>query len=548
MADIFISYARADKPRVAPLVAALEAQGWSVWWDPAIAPGQEFDELIADELKKARAVLVVWTPASVASRWVRGEARTGADRGVLVPVRLENAELPIDARVLHTTDIDDWNGDAGSEPFRALVGALAALLGTAGGGAAPAATFAAPKVPSGHPSLAVLPFVNLSGDPEQEYFADGMTEEIVTALSRVRSIFVIASGSTRGYKGRAASPQSVGRALGVGYVLEGSVRKSGDRVRIGVRLMDARDDRQIWAERYEDTLQDVFALQDRVALSVVGALEPTLQTAEIRRAVVRPARDPDSYDLYLRAIALLDSYDKADMREAIGLLETSIARDPQCAVAMSVAAYAYAQLVVSGWSEEPERDRGRALDWARKAVRLAGDDAEALAWVTGAYLPLEQDPAGTIALIDRSLALNPGSSMAWMMSGWLRAAAGESETALEHFARSMQLDPASPDRGHQLAGIALAKFDQGRDDEAIRILREAVHIQPAISLYHALLAASYGHRGDAPGARAAFADYARLSDRPIESRTTLFRNPAHRQRFLEGIARARALGPAAGQP
>jgi len=195
VADIFISYARTDKVRVARLVAALQSNDWTVWWDAEVSPGKEFDDVIAAALECAKAVLVVWTPTSVASRWVRGEARFGADRGILVPVRFDDAQLPIDARAIHTIDLDDWDYDAHSPALQSVCQSIAVLLS----GAAPTASNQpAPELrPADKPSLAVMPFVNLSGDPQQDYFADGMMEEIVTALSRVRSIFVIASGSTQ---------------------------------------------------------------------------------------------------------------------------------------------------------------------------------------------------------------------------------------------------------------------------------------------------------------------------------------------------------------
>jgi TolB-like protein/Tfp pilus assembly protein PilF len=537
LADIFISYARADKVRVERLVAALQARGWNVWWDAAVSPGEEFDDVIAAALERAKAVLVVWTPASVASRWVRGEARVGADRGILVPVRFDGAMLPIDARAIHTIDLDDWDYDSHSPALQQVCQSIAALLGAA----APSA--GTPSVPepmqTARPSLAVMPFVNLSGDPQQDYFADGMMEEIVTALSRVRSIFVIASGSTLCFKGKAVSAQAVGRQLGVRYLLEGSVRRSGDRVRIAPKLVDTADGSQIWAERYDGTLEDVFTLQDQVALNVVGAIVPTLQNAEIRRASSRPTANMGGYDLFLRALALVSAYEKPEAFEALDLLDRAIALDSRYALAMALAAYTHAQVVVSGWSDDPGRHRRLALDLARRAVQLADDDSEVLSWVTGAYLPLDENFDDSIVLIDRSIALNPGSSLAWLMSGWLRAAAGDADRAVEHFEMSMRLDPCSSDRGYQLSGIALARFGQGRYAEAAALLKESLQLQPTVSINQALLAACYGHLGEIDAARAAIASYQALSSRELDTRVTLFRKPEHRKAYLDGISLAR---------
>jgi adenylate cyclase len=380
-----------------------------------------------------------------------------------------------------------------------------------------------------------MPFVNLTGDPQQDYFADGMMEEIVTALSRVRSIFVIASGSTLCFKGKAVSAQAVGRQLGVRYLLEGSVRRSGDRVRIAPKLLDATDGSQIWAERYEGTLEDVFALQDQVALNVIGVIVPTLQNAEIRRAASRPTGNMGCYDLYLRALALVSSYDKADAFAALELLDRAIALDPRYAMAMALAAYAHAQVVVSGWSDDPAHHRRLALDLARRAVQLAEDDSEVLSWVTGAYLPLDENFDDSIVLIDRSIALNPGSSLAWLMSGWLRAAAGDADRAVEHFEMSMRLDPCSSDRGYQLSGIALARFGQRRYAEAAALLKESLQLQPTVSINQALLAACYGHLGEVDAARTTVASYHALSSRELHERVTLFRRPEHRKAYLDGI-------------
>ena len=414
------------------------------------------------------------------------------------------------------------------------------------GAALPGAAAAAAGVPSSpdpaqtaRPSLAVMPFVNLSGDPQQDYFADGMMEEIVTALSRVRSIFVIASSSTLCFKGKAASSQAVGRQLGVRYLLEGSVRRSGDRVRIAPKLVDATDGSQIWAERYEGTLDDVFALQDQVALNVVGVIVPTVQNAEIRRASSRPTGNMGSYDLFLRALALVSAYEKSEAFAALELLDRAIALDSRYALAMALAAYTHAQVVVSGWSDDPAHHRRLALDLARRAVQLAEDDSEVLSWVTGAYLPLDENFDDSIVLIDRSIALNPGSSLAWLMSGWLRAAAGDADRAVEHFEMSMRLDPCSSDRGYQLSGIALARFGQRRYAEAAALLKESLQLQPTVSINQALLAACYGHLGEVDSARAAIASYQALSSRDLHERVTLLRRPEHRKAYLDGIDLAR---------
>src|SRR5450631_2997539 len=250
MADIFVSYARSDKTRVAPLMAAIEAKGWSVWWDPAIAAGQQFDDQIDAELEAASAVLVVWTPTSVSSRWVRGEARDAAERGILVPVRFEEARLPIDVRAIQTTDLDKWGEDPASAPFQDLLRSLRAVIERqrayqsvkSAASLAPSAAAAAPRV-----AICVLPFANMSGDQEQEYFSDGITEDIITDLSKVAGLLVIARNSSFAYKGRNVDIRALGRELGVRSVLEGSIRRAGNRVRITAQLIDTADGGHLWA-------------------------------------------------------------------------------------------------------------------------------------------------------------------------------------------------------------------------------------------------------------------------------------------------------------
>ena len=305
MADVFVSYSRSDKARVAPLVAAIKAKGWSVWWDPAIDAGQQFDDQIDAELQAASAVLVVWTPTSVASRWVRGEARDAAERGILVPVRFEGARLPIDVRAIQTTDLDNWGEDPASAPFQELLRSL---------GTAIERRRASQSVKSGdhigairgrRPFLAseicVLPFANMSGDQEQEYFSDGITEDIITDLSKVSALAVVARNSAFMYKGKHVDVTKVARELKVGHVLEGSVRKAGGRVRITAQLVDGSSNDHVWAERYDRDLNDIFALQAEISEAIVKALKLKLLPEERKAIEQRGTDNVEAYNLYLLA-------------------------------------------------------------------------------------------------------------------------------------------------------------------------------------------------------------------------------------------------------
>lgn len=305
MADVFVSYARSDKARVAPLVTAIEAKGWSVWWDPEIDAGQQFDDQIEGELKAAKAVLVVWTPTSVASRWVRGEAREAADRGTLVPVRFDGASLPMDVRAIHTTDLDGWGGDAQSAPFQTLLRSLTAMIarqgatqsGTESASLAPSTTAAA----AGRIGICVLPFANMSGDAEQEYFSDGISEDVITDLNKVSALFVVARNTAFTFKGKSVDVAQVARQLKVSHVLEGSVRKAGGRVRITAQLIEGDSGGQIWAERYDRDLNDIFALQDEISEAIVKALKLKLLPEEKQAIEQRGTDLVDAYNLYLMA-------------------------------------------------------------------------------------------------------------------------------------------------------------------------------------------------------------------------------------------------------
>lgn len=334
MADIFLSYSRTDKPRVAPLVAALEAQGWSVWWDTALAPGEEFDQVTAAELDRCKAVVVVWTPTSVASRWVRGEARVGAERGVLLPIRFENAVLPIDVRAIQTTDFDDWGGNAGSPAFQKLSQSLALLLGAS---AAPKPLREAPATRPAGPAICVLPFANMSGDPEQEYFSDGITEDIITDLSKVSALWVAARNTAFAYKGKIVNVPEVARQLNVTHILEGSVRKSGNRVRITAQLIDAGGG-HVWAERYDRDLSDIFALQDEISQAIVAALKCKLLPEEKKAIEQRGTANAEAYKFYLMARQYHITADERSREFVVRLCKKALELDPDYAQAWALLA------------------------------------------------------------------------------------------------------------------------------------------------------------------------------------------------------------------
>jgi TolB-like protein len=349
------------------------------------------------------------------------------------------------------------------------------------------------------PSIAVLPFQNMSGDPEQEYFADGMVEEIITALSRIRWLFVIARNSSFTYKGQAVDVKQVGRELGVRYVLEGSVRKAGGRVRITAQLIDALSGMHLWAERFDGSLEDVFDLQDKVASSVAGVIEPALQAAETARSANRPTTDLTAYDLYLRAYAMFLS-SAARVSEALRLLEQAIERDPWYGPALAWASICCMRLSTDGSSRDREADSRKGGDFARRGLEVAGDDPGILSNAALALAYFGEDIGAMMALVDRALILNPSFARGWHISGILRLWAGQLDLAIEHVETSLRLSPRAR-VGLGLPMIGLIHFVSRRFDEAIPKLLLAIQEDPSYPETYRVLAACYAHMGRLSDAR-----------------------------------------------
>jgi len=390
------------------------------------------------------------------------------------------------------------------------------------------------------PSIAVLPFANLSGDPEQEYFADGMVDEIITALSRIKWLFVIADNSSFAYKGQAIDVKQIGRELGVRYVLEGSVRKAGRRLRIGAVLIDAATGAHLWADRFDGSLEAIFDLQDQVALSIAGVIEPTLQAAEMRYSAERPTSDLTAYDLFLRARSIASTYERSHLAEALELLEQAITREPRYGPALALAATYRVDLENFDWSDDREAQENRemAVDLARRALRAAPDDPGVLGRAAMVLGRFGEDIDAALALVDRALALNPSFAYGWYWSGWLRLFAGQADLAIQHFETSMRLNPRSQ-RGFHLAGIGTAHFVTRRFDEASAALRVSLEEVPAFAPAYRTLAACYGHLGRLDEAQSIIKRLASLT--PVVVPTTdPFRNPEYSELYLSGLRLAAA--------
>jgi len=328
------------------------------------------------------------------------------------------------------------------------------------------------------PSIAVLPFTNLSADPEQDYFADGIVEDIISGLTRLRWLFVIARDSSFIFKGKAIDIRQVGRELGVRYLLEGSVRRAGDRIRIASELLDSATGTHIWADHFDGALSDIFDLQDQITASVVGAIEPKLRHAEIERARRKPTESVDAYDLFLRAVALNATRKKEDNREALRLLYRAIEIDPRYATAYAVAGYCYVRQYAQCWVSPSDPAMTEGIRVARLAAEYGQDDPEAL-WMAGVTMSvIAGDPKDGLALIDRSLALNPNSANALMASGLVRAFTGDSDAAMAPLERSRQLSPLDPIAYGTSLGFAWVHFVAGRYQEAAAWCDKTQHEAP----------------------------------------------------------------------
>ena len=462
MADVFVSYARSDKARVAPLVAAIEARGWSVWWDPEITPGQQFDDQIEAEIDAAKAVLVIWTPTSVVSRWVRGEAREAAERGILVPVRFEQARLPMDVRAIHTTDIDGWDDGADSPQAQEVLRALAAMIvrTQAAKSAKAGGVTAAPEKQSARFTICVLPFANMSGDQEQEYFSDGITEDIITDLSKVSALAVISRNSAFMYKDKHVDVPKVARELKASHVLEGSVRKAGGRLRISAQLIDGATNNHIWAERYDRDTTDIFAIQDEISAAIVKALKLSLLPEEKKAIERRGTDNAEAHDLYLMARQVYITGQEADVRGAQAIIRLSARAteiDPRYAQAWALMAIGHSKLRTA--------QGGNSHD-------------------------------GLVA-VERALTLDPSVAEAHAVKAQILLQDGDAEAAAAEVATALALDPESYEVNRSAGRLS---YQLHRHEDAIRFYEKATKLMEADINSASMLTSCYTALGDAAGA------------------------------------------------
>jgi TolB-like protein len=387
------------------------------------------------------------------------------------------------------------------------------------------------------PSIGVLPFLNLSGDPAQDYFVDGVVDDIISALSRMRWLFVIARNSSFTYKGRAVDVKQVGRELGVRYVLEGSVRKAASRVRITGQLIDANAGATLWSERFESAIDDLFELQDQMATSVVGALAPHLEQAEIERAHHKPTESLGAYDYYLRGMWKFRQLSRSAIDEALPLFYEAIRRDPEFASAYAMAAWCHSWRKLSRWVTDLERESAEGTRLARRALELGQDDAVALAASAHVLTHLVRDFDGSVALLDRALVLDPNLAAAWYLGGFVRIWRGEPDDAIEWITHGMRLSPLGPDMHRMEVGAAMAHLMANRVEDALSWAERASIHRSDHAFPISIFAAIYARAGRGKEARLAMQQLRQLDP---ELRISNLREwlPFQRGQDLEIFAKA----------
>lgn len=433
MAKVFLSYAREDAAAAKQLAECIGRAGYQVWWDHQIEGGSRFSAEIDRELKNCDAVVVIWTKASIESPWVQDEAAEGRDSGRLVPVILGTEKPPLGFRQFQSVDFGDWNGEADPPALDALIRAIAQKGGEPQ--AAPVSGKSAGKSQARRTSICVLPFANMSGDPEQEYFSDGITEDIITDLSKVSALSVVARNTAFTLKGQSLDVKEVAQKFEVDHVLEGSVRKAGNRVRITAQLIDGKKGDHLWADRYDRDLTDIFAIQDEISKEIVAALRVTLLPEEKRAIETRGTSSVEAYNLYLMARQQWITGDFSDLRRdetIVRICKQALSFDPDYAQALALMSLAQSQLRL-----------------------MHGKDVDAL------------------PTAERALAINPDIAEAHCVKAQLLEEQGKHDEASAEMDEALRLDPESWEVNREAARLM---FRRGRVREAIPLFEKAASL------------------------------------------------------------------------
>jgi len=512
MSDVFISYARSTESQAQLVSDALRSLGYNIWRDDELPAHRAYTEVIEERLRAAKAVVVIWSAEAVRSQWVRAEADIAREAGTLVQLRVDGSTPPLPFNQIQCADLAGWTGDVDATGWRKVVASVGDLVGAAPGPSpvtAPkaASPAAAPSKPS-KPSIAVMSFSNLSNDPEQDYFAGGMAEEITTALSHYPGLFVVGVGAAHEACSDVRGGAEIAAALGVRYLLEGTVRKAGERLRITVKLGDAIDNLPVWSDRFDGALTDIFALQDEVAHAVAAQVVPNISAAEERRASSRPTADMTAYDLVLRVTPILRRNAPGATAQALALLERAIALDPDYGRALALAAFAHSLAVAAG-AADLDTSRPIGLDLAARALKSQRDDPETLAYAVLAEINFQADIRVGARMIERALEHYPGVAMLWHASGFANLRQGRAEVAQGCFEEAMRLDPMDVDLAFNQIGLGMALVLQQRFEDAVPPLAEAVRLAPMTPVAAVYLAFALRRLGQEAKAKEVLAPYGR---------------------------------------
>ncbi len=494
MSDVFISYAHDDRATAKRFADAFAAERFSVWMDEAIRSGEAFDQVIEKALRDARAVVVLWSKKSVDSRWVRAEATLADRNGTLAPAMIEPCQRPIMFELTHTADLTAWTGDCGESAWRAFVADVKRIVDKDPPERPASPALPAPIVEPPANSICVLPFANMSGDPEQDVLAGGLTEDIITELSRFRQLFVISRTSAFQFKGGKADARQVAREFNVQYVVEGSVRKSGSRVRVTVQLIDCQADRHIWAERYDRQLEDIFDLQDEVTGAIVATLSGQVEEATGEKAGRKPTENMTAYEHLLAGKLLHHRSNRADNEKAMVHLRQAVALDPRYAQAHAWMACVLGQAWLNGFCADPDAVMGEMLEELTTALRLNRNDSDVHRILAAVNL-LRREHDKALFHQNRALELNPNDDLVVVQQGEVLTWLGRPEEGIAWIQKAMRLNPCHPERYWNHLGRAF--FVARRYEEALAAFS---HIATPILMHYAFLAACAAQLGDTAAA------------------------------------------------
>ncbi len=550
MADVFVSYKAEDRLRVKPLVDALAAEGLSVWWDLGIEGGANWRQTIQTQLDSAACVVVVWSAESVdaGGYFVQDEAAHARSRGVYLPIAIDAVQPPLGFGQEHILRLIGWRGNRRDRRYLDVLAAAKALIGStprpapvareralkrltwwpwlSGGAAAVVLLIVGAVTMSGAParhaappnSIAVLPLTNLSGDPSQEYFADGLSEELIAALSRLEQLQVIGRTSSFRFKGSKEGAVAIGAKLGVAYLLDGSVRRDGQRIRVSAQLADTRTGFERWSETYDRDIKDIFAVQRGIAEAIVQALKIRLVAGDIAALSQGGTADPAAYDAFLRARSLFqNATSEADDRRALADYDAAIAADPSFAKAHAGRANALLTIASYFGAGDRMRDENQAaLTAAERAAALAPDVAVIQVVLANALLNANRDIAGANRAFGQARRFGAGEPNVLIDYGLFRCEVGDCGVGLIALRRGAMLDPLDP-IAHLLLGRGL--MGARRYDQAISSLRRALELSPGMQLAHGWLGDCLLMQGKLPQARLEYSreplNWARLTGQAI---------------------------------